>query len=124
MVKKKHADIPRSSEAQEQETVIEYCDFVGVPIVHIPNEGKRSLGYASALKRQGMRRGFPDLFVPRACGKWHGLFIEMKYGCGKTSDDQKKWLKLLSVEGYACAVCYGADEAIKLIEAYTRRGSR
>ena len=112
-----------SSEDAEQEAVVEYCDLLHIPIVHIPNEGKRSLSYAARMKRMGLRSGFPDLFVTLARGKYHGLFIEMKYGKNKTTKEQKEWLELLSAEGYACAVCYGADETIKVIENYNRRKS-
>ena len=110
-----------SSEDAEQEAVVEYCDLLHIPIVHIPNEGKRSLSYAARMKRMGLRSGFPDLFVPLARGGYHGLFIEMKYGKNKTTKEQKEWLERLSAEGYACAVCYNAAEAIKTIESYNRR---
>lgn len=110
-----------SSEDDEQEAVVEYCDLLHIPIVHIPNEGKRSLSYAARMKRMGLRSGFPDLFVPLAIGGYHGLFIEMKYGKNKTTKEQKEWLERLSAEGYACAVCYNAAEAINTIEKYNRR---
>lgn len=110
-----------SSEDAEQEAVVEYCDLLHIPIVHIPNEGKRSLSYAARMKRMGLRSGFPDLFVTLARGGYHGLFIEMKYGKNKTTKEQKEWLERLSAEGYACAVCYNAAEAIKTIENYNRR---
>ena len=110
-----------SSEDAEQEAVVEYCDLLHIPIVHIPNEGKRSLSYAARMKRMGLRSGFPDLLVPIARGGYHGLFIEMKYGKNKTTKEQKEWLERLSAEGYACAVCYNAAEAIKTIESYNRR---
>lgn len=112
-----------SSEDAEQEAVVEYCDLLHIPIVHIPNEGKRSLSYAARMKRMGLRSGFPDLLVPLARGGYHGLFIEMKYGKNKTTKEQKEWLECLSAEGYACAVCYNAAEAIKTIESYNRRKS-
>ena len=110
-----------SSEDAEQEAVVEYCDLLHIPIVHIPNEGKRSLSYAARMKKMGLRRGFPDLLVPLARGGYHGLFIEMKYWKNKTTKEQKEWLERLSAEGYACAVCYNAAEAIKTIESYNRR---
>lgn len=112
-----------SSEDAEQEAVVEYCDLLHIPIVHIPNEGKRSLSYAARMKRMGLRSGFPDLLVPLARGGYHGLFIEMKYGKNKTTKEQQEWLERLSAEGYACAVCYNAAEAIKTIESYNRRKS-
>ena len=110
-----------SNEDAEQEAVIEYCDIRSIPIVHIPNEGKRSISYAAKLKRMGLRKGFPDLFVPIAKEGKHGLFIEMKYGNGKTSKDQQRWIGLLTREGYLCRVCYGFDSAIKVINEYLRK---
>lgn len=98
--------------------MVKYCDLLHIPIVHIPNEGKRSVSYAAMLKRMGLRNGFPDLFVTRARGGYHGLFIEMKYDNGKTTKDQRDWLKRLAAEGYACVVCNGADEAIEAIKKY------
>ena len=91
--------------------------------VHIPNEGKRSAAYAARLKRMGMRPGFPDLFIPLARGIYHGLFIEMKYAGGRASGAQEGWLRLLSREGYAVSICYGFDEAKRIIEKYERLGA-
>lgn len=111
----------RSNELAEQIAVVEYCDLRHIPIVHIPNEGKRSVVMGAAMKRAGLRPGFPDLFVPRARGKYHGLFIEMKYDDGKLSEDQKKWIRTLREEGYAACACYGFDEAVRAIECYLRK---
>jgi hypothetical protein len=110
----------RSNEAEEQKVVIKYCDIKGIPIVHIPNEGKRSARVGAEMKRQGLRPGFPDLFIPLPMKEFHGLFIEMKYGKNKLTDNQKEWLTLLVKNGYACAVCYSADEAINNINSYLR----
>lgn len=107
-----------SSETEEQIIVVNYCDMMGIPVVHIPNEGKRSPIYAGILRKMGLRKGFPDLIVFRARGGYHGLAIEMKYDDGTVKPEQKQWLKTLSKEGYACAVCWSADEAIKIIERY------
>lgn len=109
-----------SSEEAEQAAVIDYCAIKNIPVVHIPNEGKRSPSYGAKLKRMGLKKGFPDLFFPIPRGGYHGLFIEMKYGKGKLSDDQKEWLQSLSDSGYACYVCYGADEAIRIIKNYSK----
>lgn len=65
--------MPTPSEAEEQITVIEYCDLKGIPIYHIANEGKRTKYTGDLLKRMGMRTGFPDLCVPVAKGKFRGL---------------------------------------------------
>lgn len=101
--------------------MVDWCDLAHIPIVHIPNEGKRGLAYANTLKRMGLRPGFPDLFVPLARGGYHGLFVEMKSDKGKPSEKQKEWLRALNKEGYACTVCRSADDAIKMIYTYVNR---
>lgn len=106
------------SEAQEQEAVIQYCDYRHIPVFHIPNGGKRNAREAAHFKRQGVRPGVPDLFVPVARGGHHGLFIEMKSKSGKTTAQQEKWLALLDAQGYMSCVCYGADQAIATIQSY------
>ena len=114
------ANAPKASEAAEQEAVVEYCDVRHIPIVHIPNEGKRSVSYAAQLKRAGMRKGFPDLFVPLAREGFHGLFVEMKYGRGSTSPEQEEWLALLRENGYRAVVCRGFEEAAREICRYAK----
>ena len=108
------------SEAQEQAAVIEYCEFIHVPVFHIPNGGYRNAREAANLKRQGVKAGVPDLCIPVAKGGYHGLYIEMKTKKGKLSDKQKAWLSLLHDQGYAACVAYGAGQAIDIIAKYIR----
>ena len=114
----KITNLYKPSEDEEQAAVIEYCDLMRVPIVHIPNEGKRSAAYAAKMKRMGLRNGFPDLFVTEARGGFHGLFIELKAEGGRTSPDQKMWIAKLNSKGYLARVCVGADAAITEIQKY------
>ncbi len=107
-----------ASETDEQCAVVEYCDLRGIPVVHIPNEGKRSARYGAQLKRMGMRKGFPDLFIPVARNGYHGLFIEMKSKTGRLSEEQKQWQRVLSEQRYLCAVCYSFEEAVNTVKAY------
>lgn len=113
---------PNPSEEDEQAVVVEWCEIAGLPIVHIPNEGKRSIVAGARLKRAGMQSGFPDLFIPKAANGYHGLFIEMKVGNNKPTKKQAEWLKLLADEGYATCVRYGADAAIRSIQNYIHGG--
>lgn len=109
----------RKTETTEQQAVVEFCEYAGIEIVHIPNEGKRSARYGAELKRIGLRKGFPDLFVPKAVKGVYGLFIELKKD--KTSyptKEQMEWIAKLNAEGYHAEVCYGADAAIHLIKKY------
>lgn len=109
-----------ATEEQEQSAVIEYCDLKKIPVVHVPNEGKRSIAYGAKLKKIGMRKGFPDLFIPVAKHGYHGLFIEMKDATGKktATPEQLKWINILVSNGYYACVRHGAQEAINEINAY------
>ena len=94
----------------------------------IPNGGKREKRQdrkgrwfspiAQKLKREGVKRGTPDIFLPCARGGSHGLFIEMKAPDGRVSPDQAGVHKLLWEEGYAVIVCYSLEGAITLITWY------
>ena len=114
----------KRSEATEQEQVINWCGWQQAQhpelklIFHIPNGGSRNKAEAANLKRQGVKAGVPDLCLPVSKNGFHGLYIEMKYGRNKTTDQQKEWLEELTEQGYFTAVCYGAEEAKRVISKY------
>lgn len=108
------------SEAEEQKAVVQYCDAIGVPIYHIPNERHCSPRTGVHLKAQGLRPGFPDLCIPVPKGKYSALYIEMKAKGGKISPDQKDWIHRLRKYGNMACVCYGAENAITLIDLYLK----
>lgn len=109
----------RPTETGEQEAVVQFCELMRLPVVHIPNEGKRSAAYAAQMKRMGLAKGFPDLFIPVARSGFHGLFIELKRDRGsKPTAEQKAWIEYLNRAGYRAAVCHGADAAIEEIKNY------
>lgn len=65
---------------------------------HIPNEGIRTNG--PVLKAAGMKAGVPDLSLPVPRRGFHGLYIEMKFGKGKTTKAQEEFMALLREQGY------------------------
>jgi len=88
-------------------------------IVHIPNEGKRSFISGFLLKKIGMRKGFPDFFIPCINQKYGGLFIELKRKYrSKETTDQLWWRQYLTKKGYKSEVAFGCDQAIQIIENY------
>ena len=107
-----------SSEDAEQEAVVEYCDLLHIPIVHIPNEGKRSLSYAARMKRMGLKKGISDLCLPIARGIYHGLYIELKSLDGRLTKEQNEFLAAVREQGYCGFACYGGVSAVKVIEQY------
>ena len=73
---------------------------------------------ASAMKREGVRPGVPDLMLPVArCGV-HGLFLEMKAGGGRLSALQIRWRDLLTAQGYGVATCFSYEEARQVLIDY------
>ena len=105
-------------EAIEQEAVVKFCEYRKIPIFAIPNGGKRNKKEAYFLKRSGLKPGVPDLCVPVAKKGYFGLYIEMKHGSNKPTDNQEKWILLLNNNGYLAKVCNGAKEAMDLIDWY------
>ena len=84
----------------------------------IPNGGYRNKLEAKNLKLQGVKSGVPDIFLSYPKDKFHGLYIELKHGKNKTSENQNKWLTELNKAGYKAVVAYEAEEAIKTIKEY------
>ncbi len=110
----------RITEDEVQEAVVEFCDLVHVACVHIPNESKRSQAYGAKMKRMGLRKGFPDLFLPMARKGFHGLFIELKRDRhSPPTKEQLGWIDKLNKEGYRAVICHGIDETIAEIKDYT-----
>lgn len=86
-------------------------------LFHIPNERPDKV-QAAILKKMGVKRGVPDLFLPIPSGEYHGLFIEMKAMSGRPSDDQIWWAEHMKANGYACSVCYGWQNAAEVLTWY------
>jgi hypothetical protein len=113
-----------TNEDAEQMALIEWCEYMVYKypelalIYHIPNEGKRSIAYAVRMKRMGLRSGVPDLCLPVARGKWHGMYIEMKADGGKPSIEQSAWQCKLTAQGYMCITAWSFDYAKDCITAY------
>ena len=120
-VQPKRGDSRTPTEAEEQEELVAWCEMKRIPIIHIPNERKCSAAAAASLSRQGLRKGFPDNFIPIAGGKYHGLFIELKRGkksLSRVSPEQREWVKALNAQGYKALISYGAEAAKSVITEY------
>lgn len=112
-------------EADAQKTVIEWCRWNKYPydrIFAIENERKTTPQQGARRKAMGVREGVSDLFLPVACGKYHGLFIEMKSKKGKISAPQQAFIDDVISDGYAAKVCYSSDEAINVLINYCGEG--
>ncbi|MEW3513964.1 VRR-NUC domain-containing protein [Clostridium butyricum] len=108
----------------EQATLIQWCNLQSCKyselklIFAIPNGGYRNKAEARKLKATGTKSGVPDLFLPVPRSQKYGLFIEMKVGRNKCTENQKKWIRKLLEQGYEVKVCYSCEEAIQIIKKY------
>lgn len=108
-----------SQESIEQIKVHEWAkQCTDLPFIHIPNEGKRSFANGSILKRMGLQPGVSDIFIPRAANGFHGLWVELKTGHNKPTENQLKFIDNMKKEGYEATVCWNAENAINFISNF------
>jgi hypothetical protein len=84
----------------------------------VPNGGDRNLRVARKLKAEGVLPGVADLCLPAARRGYHGLYIEMKSEVGVATEEQKEFLRGVSVEGYCAVIAQGVDGARETLEWY------
>lgn len=111
------------TEAQEAQTLVHYLRLSGHRFHHSPNETGSSMEArrrAVRMKREGTSPGFPDYLV---IVNKKLVFIELKRVKGsKVSIHQKEWIADLLETGVVAAICYGAEEAIGLVEGVASLG--
>lgn len=87
----------------------------------VPNGGDRAMAVAVKMKAEGVKKGVPDLFLPVPRKGYYGFYIEMKYGNGTTSREQKNFLNLADAHGYHTGIyrCWhdARDALIEYLEA-------
>ena len=97
----------------------------------IPNGGHRHKLTAMKLKAEGVKAGVLDVFLPVPMQKktygfntgWiPGLWIEMKYGKNKLTEEQKQWKADFEAQGFQTALCYSWVEAKDTIINYLSIG--
>lgn len=109
------------SEEQEQLRLVTKLKRANLLFMHAPMGGGRGIVSAARMKRMGARKGFPDLVVyqtPPGARNKKGVAIELKRARpapSKVSPEQTWWLEQLDLNGFACRVCYGCDEAIEFL---------
>lgn len=118
--------IKKTTEHAEQKALITWCELNRniIPelrwIFSIPNGAyfHGNFGMINKLKSEGLKSGVADLFLPVPRGGKHGLFIEMKAGYNKQSDEQKVFENFVMRNCYQYAVCYSFEEAQAVILKY------
>jgi hypothetical protein len=84
----------------------------------IANGSLRNIITGARLKAEGVKAGVPDIFLPVMTARAPGLFLELKRSGGIVAKEQIWWLRELEKQGYRAEVCYGWQEAVKVIEDY------
>ena len=109
--------MPLGREQVEHIKVIEFLrQCTDLPFLHIANERRTSAQAGALLKRMGVVSGIPDIFIPRATKKFHGVWIELKVGKNKLSSSQLDFINKMITEDYGAFVAYGSDECIEIIK--------
>lgn len=85
-----------------------------------PNGGKRDIGTARKLKREGVKAGIPDFIVLIPNAFYCGLLIEFKRpdGKGVVSKDQARIMSSLNGVGYLCKIALTSEEAWAILCEY------
>jgi hypothetical protein len=84
----------------------------------VPNGYHRDIRVARKVKAAGAKPGIPDLVLPVPRGRYHGLYLELKVGRNKPTEEQEKWLEHLQGVGYFAAWCVGWEAARDMIVDY------
>lgn len=116
--------LPEPTEHQIQKALMDWTEWESSKypelklLFAVPNGGVRHIGTAQKLKREGVKSGVPDLFLPVPKGDYHGLFLELKRKGGRLSAEQRDWLGNLQAQGYKAACAFGLESAINIIKTY------
>lgn len=81
-------------------------------------KGKWYSPQANKLLAEGLRPGVPDLCLPVPRKDYCGLYIEMKAGRNKPTEEQEAFLNALAGQGYLAVVCWGWDDARRTLCEY------
>ncbi len=114
-------------EAWEQERVFDWIrgnegKYPQLQLAYSTLNGvKLSPGLSMKMKRQGNRKGVPDIVLPArsGSGEYSGLYLELKrVKGGRVSKEQKEYIARLKQENYCAGVVKGHREAIDTIKHY------
>ena len=101
-----------------QKAVARFLDTNRVLWFHCPNEIKAAPQYLKKRKLLGVKSGVPDVCILESNKDYKGLFIELKVGYNKPSENQIKWLNNLDQRGYKTLISYSLDEVIDVVNDY------
>lgn len=119
----------------EDEEAVVFADWLRAkqyPFTHVGNESnggtKSAMIRGAKMKRMGQSKGVFDyeIFVPvegvtNGIDTYQEIRVELKRKFGGTvSSEQKAWKLVYEKSGIPCAICKGAEEAIKYVQQIER----
>ena len=100
------------------------AEYPSLKFIHaIPNGGLRNVIVATQMKREDVKRGVPDIFIPM-CKTYKkdivfcGCYLETKSETGTLTKEQKEFSAFLQSQNYIYKVCRSVDVLINATEIY------
>jgi hypothetical protein len=124
--KEKRSKTIYSPEWKEGVWFVKWCFMNHIEVIHIANEGKRSLKSGAILRAMGMVSGTPDFVIPIPRNGYGSLWLEMKQARIYTLSERKKptWIKQeqkineLRELGNVADFSFGWVQAARMASAY------
>ena len=92
-------------------------------MMHSPNGGYRKPSDAARFRSIGVRAVVRNILLTVDRGCYQGLWIAIKRRRGgRVSVEQARWMDAMKKRGYYCAVCYGWNSVVAVIQGYIRGG--
>jgi hypothetical protein len=117
-VTRSSTDLGNPSESLIQCNLVKWARLQRIPLISIPNHGKRSAWSGQKEVAMGLTKGVSDLFLARPVGKFGGMWIELKSKGRTPSVEQCEWLARMATEGYQTGWYDNFDDAMKAIIKY------
>ncbi len=113
----------KNEEHKIQAGIVAAADLI-IPgrLYAVPNGGNRSAITGAMLKREGVRRGVPDLQLDMARGGFHGLRMEVKTPKGRLTLEQREWRDWVRAQGYKYHVVRSVQQGVNVLQAYLEGG--
>lgn len=112
------------SETEIQRQIIEWCNHIPElrnMVIHIPNEGKRTISMGRKLRQIGLRPGVADLFIPIPRHGYNGVWVEIKSKHGVLRENQREFLSDMEKQGYLTFISRSLEDFMQKINAYMKQ---
>ncbi len=114
----KASNLNTNYEDINQQALVKWARILKLPLISIPNQGKRSFWLGKKERSMGLTAGVSDLFLALPNKYYHGFWIEMKRKGEKPKPNQLIWLNKMQFYGYKADWFDDWEEAKKEIESY------